>query len=146
MDNALFAPSNLLPTVWSDRQKLGAAPITSNSLKPVQSDGQEQIIYKLFWCERTIRHCCVDQQLLTFPIVLVFLNPLDSDESIAALTPDPPFLPDGKQPVLFQFCPLWCSSKKIMCMKGSGDSFIWLAIPTIATFSIQYHLLSFKIQ
>ena len=49
--NGSFPPNNLLPTVRSDCKKLGAAPIASNSLKPVRLDSREQIYLKITWCE-----------------------------------------------------------------------------------------------
>ena len=49
--NVSFTQNNLLPTVRSDCKKLGAAPISSNSLKPVRSDSREQIYFKIIWCE-----------------------------------------------------------------------------------------------
>ena len=50
-----------LPTVWSDCEKMGAAPIASNSLKPVRSDSREQIYLKIIWCEwskKSLRDTC----------------------------------------------------------------------------------------
>ena len=38
-----FTPNDLLQTVWSDCKQLGAAPIASNSLKPVWSDSRGQL-------------------------------------------------------------------------------------------------------
>ena len=37
------------------QKKLGAAPIASKGLKPVQSDSREQIYLKIIWCEWSIR-------------------------------------------------------------------------------------------
>ena len=47
-----FTPNNLLPI---GLQKLGAAPIASNSLKSVWSDSREQIYFKIIWSEWSIR-------------------------------------------------------------------------------------------
>ena len=56
--NGPFTPNDLLPTVRSDCKKLGASPIASNGLKPVSSDSQEQIYFKIIWCEWSIMSRC----------------------------------------------------------------------------------------
>ena len=45
----------------SDRtaKNWGAAPIASNSMKPVRLDSLEQIYSKIFWCEWSIMHQCI---------------------------------------------------------------------------------------
>ena len=54
LHNGSFTQNNLLPTVRQDCKKLGAAPISSNGLKPVRWDSRQPVYFKIIWCEWSI--------------------------------------------------------------------------------------------